>query len=74
MDEMKAQGLIKATSRWQDVYPLIKDNSYYQQMLGQPGSTPLELFWDIVEDIYEQIYERRKLIEAHFKVIILIPF
>lgn len=60
--------MIKATSRWQDIYPHIKDNQWYEAMLGQPGSTPLELFWDVVEDIYEVVYDRRKVVEAYFKV------
>lgn len=37
-------------------------------MLGQPGSSPIELFWDIVEDVYEELYATRKTIEADLKV------
>jgi pre-mRNA-processing factor 40 len=68
MDDMVAKAKITPTSRWQDILPLIKDNYAYQQMLGQPGSTPLQLFWDVVEDLYQVVYERRKKIEAYFKV------
>ena len=37
-------------------------------MLGQPGSSPIELFWDLVEDIYEELYAIRKKLETEFKV------
>ena len=56
-------------SRWQDLYPnYFENNRYYLNMLGQPGSSAMDLFWDVVEDAYEMIYERRKTIEAYFKV------
>lgn len=50
LKELRSQGNIKAGSKWINIYPLIKDDPRYVAMLGQPGSTPLDLFWDMVED------------------------
>ncbi|SMR45494.1 unnamed protein product [Zymoseptoria tritici ST99CH_3D1] len=44
------EGAIKAGSKWQDFYPLIKDDGRFDAYLGLPGSSPLELFWDVVEE------------------------
>jgi pre-mRNA-processing factor 40 len=37
-------------------------------MLGQPGSNPLELFWDVVEELDEILYQQRKIITEIIKV------
>ncbi|KAL1985767.1 hypothetical protein VTN96DRAFT_7389 [Rasamsonia emersonii] len=50
LKELRSQGKIKAGSKWMNIYPLIKDDPRYVAMLGQPGSTPLDLFWDMVEE------------------------
>lgn len=50
LKELKSQGKIKAGSKWMNIYPLIENDPRYVAMLGQPGSTPLELFWDMVEE------------------------
>ncbi|KAI1004375.1 Pre-mRNA-processing protein prp40 [Podosphaera aphanis] len=50
LQELKAKNLIKAGSKWSQIHPLIEGDERYQAMLGQPGSTPLDLFWDIVEE------------------------
>lgn len=50
LNEMKSQGHIKAGSKWMNLCPLIKKDPRYQAILGQPGSSPIELFWDMVEE------------------------
>jgi pre-mRNA-processing factor 40 len=50
LHELKASNKIKAGSKWSQIYPLIKADDRYQAMLGQSGSTPLDLFWDMVEE------------------------
>ncbi|KAJ5562008.1 hypothetical protein N7535_003529 [Penicillium sp. DV-2018c] len=50
LKELKSQGKIKAGTKWMNICPLIKDDPRYHGILGQPGSTPLDLFWDVVED------------------------
>lgn len=48
--ELRSQGKIKAGTKWMQIHPLIQDDSRYVAMLGQSGSTPLDLFWDILEE------------------------
>lgn len=58
--ELKAAGTIKAGSKWMAIQPLIEEDPRYVAMLGQAGSTPLDLFWDITEDL-ERLLEPLKL-------------
>lgn len=41
---------IKADSKWQDVYPVLKNNPKFLRMLGTGGSSALDLFMDVVEE------------------------
>lgn len=50
LGELKKNGKIKAGTKWNQVFPLIENESRYTAMLGQNGSTPQELFWDMVEE------------------------
>jgi pre-mRNA-processing factor 40 len=50
LKELKAQGKVKAGSKWMNIYPLIHEDPRYLAMLGNSGSTPLDLFWDMVEE------------------------
>jgi pre-mRNA-processing factor 40 len=50
LHELKANNKIRAGSKWSKIHPLIVADERYQAMLGQPGSTPLDLFWDMVEE------------------------
>lgn len=50
LKELRSQGKIKAGSKWMNICPMIQDDPRYQAMLGQSGSTPLDLFWDMVEE------------------------
>lgn len=47
----KAEGLLTRQSIWPDVHARVKGETEYQEMLGQPGSTPLELFYDVVDEL-----------------------
>lgn len=48
--DLKAVGKIKAGTKWMHIHGLIEDDLRYVAMLGQSGSTPLDLFWDMVEE------------------------
>ena len=48
--ELGSTSQIKVGTRWMDILPLIQDDTRYLSLLGQPGSTPLDLFWDTVEE------------------------
>ncbi|KAJ8508895.1 hypothetical protein ONZ45_g8873 [Pleurotus djamor] len=53
LDGLVKEGKIKARTKWKDVYPLFNKDERYLNILGQPGSNPLELFWDAV-DVMDQ--------------------
>lgn len=70
LTELRAAGKIKAGTKWMTILPEIKDEPRYTGMLGQPGSTPLDLFWDVVEeeerairlvrnDVYDVLEDKR---------------
>lgn len=50
LKDLRSANKIKAGTKWMDLVPLIEDDPRYVAMLGLPGSTPLELFWDTVEE------------------------
>jgi len=48
--ELKNDGKIKAGKKWSQIYPVIEKDERYRAMIGNAGSTPQELFWDLVEE------------------------
>lgn len=48
--ELKKDGKIKAGTKWSQIFPLVEKDPRYTAMMGQNGSTPQELFWDMVEE------------------------
>lgn len=50
LKEIKNDGKIKAGTKWSQIFPLIENDARYKAMIGQNGSTPQELFWDMVEE------------------------
>jgi pre-mRNA-processing factor 40 len=70
LNELREAGKVKAGTKWMQVFPEISEDSRYVAMLGQPGSTPLDLFWDMVEeeeralrlvrnDVYDVLEDKR---------------
>jgi len=55
LSEMEDAGQITATTKWKDLLPLIETRPEYEAILGMPGSGPLDLFQDVVDDIGEAI-------------------
>lgn len=49
LNEQIQAGRLRATTRWKDFYPLIKDDVRCTAALARAGSTPLELFFDARE-------------------------
>ena len=48
LNELKEAGKVKAGTKWMQVLPEISQDSRYVAMLGQSGSSPIDLFWDMV--------------------------
>lgn len=53
------QGNIKAGTKWQDFFPKIADEPAFKDLVGTPGSSPLDLFWDVVESEEQKLRSRR---------------
>lgn len=58
LKDLRSSGKIMAGTKWKDIHPLIESDERYLGLLGQPGSTPLDFFWDILEQ--EETMLRRK--------------
>jgi pre-mRNA-processing factor 40 len=67
LQELVDQGKIKAGTKWKTVYPLFKDDERYTNILGSPGSGPLELFWDIVDAMDQKLEGKIEIIEGAVK-------
>lgn len=50
LKELRSDGKIRAGTKWKDIHPVLETDPRYIAMLGQSGSTPLDLFWDVVEE------------------------
>ncbi|KAF1837195.1 U1 snRNP-associated protein Usp104 [Decorospora gaudefroyi] len=48
--DLKHNDQLRAGTKWKEVHPIIKDHPAYLAMLGQRGSSPLDLFWDCLEE------------------------
>jgi pre-mRNA-processing factor 40 len=57
--DLRAAGKIKAGTKWTDIHHLVEDDPRYVAVLGQPGSGPLDLFWDMVEEEERSLRGRR---------------
>lgn len=64
LQQLKGAGHIKTGTDWATVYPLVKSDQRYQNILGNPGSTPLELFWDTVDELDHKVEEDTRVVEV----------
>jgi pre-mRNA-processing factor 40 len=55
LSEMESAGKITARTAWKEVLPLLENRPEYDALLGMPGSGPLDLFQDTVDDIGEAV-------------------
>ncbi|EGG11939.1 uncharacterized protein MELLADRAFT_33054, partial [Melampsora larici-populina 98AG31] len=64
LHELKLKGEIQPGAMWKEVYPLIEADERYQNLVGNPGSSPLELFWDLVDDLDQETEEKAKIVQG----------
>jgi pre-mRNA-processing factor 40 len=50
LNELREKGQLKAGTKWKDIHSVIENEPRYVAMLGQGGSSPLDLFWDALEE------------------------
>nr|XP_047142980.1 pre-mRNA-processing factor 40 homolog B isoform X1 [Hydra vulgaris] len=63
LDNMHKEGYINSMSRWMDLFPKISDDNRFSNMLGIPGSTPLDLFKFFVEELKSRYNDEKKIIK-----------
>lgn len=59
--EMTEKGVLTATTSWKQLFPLLKERPELEAAISQPGSTPLDLFWDHLHLLQMEYVERAKL-------------
>lgn len=62
LEDLRKEGKIQAGTKWSSIFPLIKEDQRFLEMCGQPGSTPLELFWDITEEEERKLKLQREMV------------
>ena len=50
LSELRRNGKINAGTKWSQIVPLIENDARYTDAVGQSGSTPQEMFWDVIEE------------------------
>lgn len=67
LDELHEQGKLTSMSLWVELYPILSADLRFSAMLGQPGSTPLDLFKFYVEDLKSRFHDEKKIIKEILK-------
>ncbi|KAK7473354.1 hypothetical protein BaRGS_00035402 [Batillaria attramentaria] len=67
LDELHEQGKLNSMSLWMDLYPAISQDVRFTNMLGQAGSTPLDLFKFYVEDLKARFHDEKKIVKEILK-------
>ncbi|KAK5168321.1 U1 snRNP protein [Saxophila tyrrhenica] len=58
--DLRGQGKINAGTKWTDIYPIFADDKRYTNTVGNAGSTPLEMFWDVLESEEALLRDQRE--------------
>uniref|UniRef100_A0A8C1EXE4 Pre-mRNA-processing factor 40 homolog A n=1 Tax=Cyprinus carpio carpio TaxID=630221 RepID=A0A8C1EXE4_CYPCA len=63
LDELHDHGQLHSMSAWMEMYPTVSADIRFNNMLGQPGSTPLDLFKFYVEDLKARYHDEKRIIK-----------
>lgn len=79
LDTLHEEGKLTSMSLWVELYPLISADLRFSAMLGQTGSTPLDLFKFYVENLKARFHDEKKIIkeilkEREFVVVVITTF
>uniref|UniRef100_A0AAQ5Z476 Pre-mRNA-processing factor 40 homolog A n=1 Tax=Amphiprion ocellaris TaxID=80972 RepID=A0AAQ5Z476_AMPOC len=67
LDELHDHGQLHSMSAWMEMYPTLSSDIRFANMLGQPGSTPLDLFKFYVEDLKARYHDEKRIIKDILK-------
>ena len=60
LEELKNDGKLRAGTKWKEIHPIVENDPRYTSMLGQGGSSPLDMFWDALELQEQQFRTQRR--------------
>ncbi|CAJ0945472.1 unnamed protein product [Ranitomeya imitator] len=63
LDELHEHGQLHSMSSWMELYPTVSSDIRFANMLGQPGSTALDLFKFYVEGLKARYHDEKKIIK-----------
>jgi pre-mRNA-processing factor 40 len=63
LSDMVEKGELTRLSKWKDTVKKIREEERYQALLGMPGSSPLDLWMDAVDDLGEETERAAEKIE-----------
>jgi pre-mRNA-processing factor 40 len=77
--ELHSSGKLSVVSLWKDLYPTISADQRYHDILGQPGSSPLDLFKFHIEELKIRHHDQKKIMkdilkDASFVVEVSTPY
>lgn len=67
LDELHERGALHSMSLWMDLFQKIVSDDRFTAILGQPGSSPLDLFKFYVEDLKARFYDEKKIVKEILK-------
>ena len=67
LDKLHCQGKLTSLSLWMDLFEDIKKDHAFDNMLGQVGSTPLDLFKFYIEDLKDRFSDEKKMLKDMMK-------
>ncbi|KAL4715590.1 hypothetical protein ACJJTC_009216 [Scirpophaga incertulas] len=67
LESLHEEGKLTSMSLWVELYPIISADMRFTAMLGQSGSTPLDLFKFYVENLKARFHDEKKVIKEILK-------
>jgi pre-mRNA-processing factor 40 len=67
LHELKHDGTLTRQSKWKELYPKIRKDERYENLLGLQGSSPLDLWMDIVDDMRDEVERGAEKVEQYLK-------
>lgn len=67
LQELKHDGVLTRQSKWKELYPKIKKDERYENLLGMQGSSPLDLWMDVVDDMQDEVERAADKVEQALK-------
>ena len=76
LGELQQSEKLQPTSTWKEIHPLVEDDPRFHALLDNvktgdermDGSTPLDFFFDSLEDLDRELYEVRQQVDMLLKV------